>query len=104
LAFTVSHCGITDILEATIKFPCDVSETSLMEFTAVRLGPGVTQPPIHWLAGALSPGVKWTGREADHSPPPNTKVKNAWNYTSTLPYVIMARCLVKHKMSPWHDA
>jgi hypothetical protein len=28
-----------------------------------------TQPPIQWVPGALSPGVKRPGREADHSPP-----------------------------------
>jgi hypothetical protein len=33
--------------------------------------------------GALSSGVKWLGREADHSPPPSTEVNNAWHYTST---------------------
>jgi hypothetical protein len=27
---------------------------------------GFTQPPIQWVRGALSPGVKWPGREADH--------------------------------------
>jgi hypothetical protein len=29
------------------------------------------------------PGVKRPGREADHSPSSNDKVKNAWNYTYT---------------------
>jgi hypothetical protein len=29
---------------------------------------GPTQPPIQWVPGALSPGVKRPGREADHSP------------------------------------
>jgi hypothetical protein len=29
------------------------------------------------------PGVKLPGREADHSPPSNAEVKNAWSYTST---------------------
>jgi hypothetical protein len=36
---------------------------------------GSTQPPIQWLSGALSPGVKRTGREADHSPPTTVEVK-----------------------------
>jgi hypothetical protein len=36
-------------------------------------------------------------READHSPPSRAEVKNAWNYTSTLPYVFMVWCLVKHR-------
>jgi hypothetical protein len=30
---------------------------------------GPTQPPIQWVWGALSPGVKRQGREADRSPP-----------------------------------
>jgi hypothetical protein len=38
-----------------------------------RLGP--TQPRIRWVPGALSPGVKRQGRDADHSPPSTAKVK-----------------------------
>jgi hypothetical protein len=45
-------------------------------------------PP--WVPGALSPGVKRPGREADHSPPASAEVKNTWTYTSALPYVFMA--------------
>jgi hypothetical protein len=33
---------------------------------------GFTQPPIQWVPGALSPGVKRPGREADHSPAAST--------------------------------
>jgi hypothetical protein len=36
---------------------------------------GPTQPPIEWVPGALSPGVKWTGRETDHSPPTSAEIK-----------------------------
>jgi hypothetical protein len=25
-----------------------------------------TQPPIQWVTGAISPELKWPGREADH--------------------------------------
>jgi hypothetical protein len=39
---------------------------------------------------ALSPGVKWPGREADHSPPTSAEVKKKCIYTSTPPYVFMA--------------
>jgi hypothetical protein len=56
---------------------------------------GPTQPPIHWVPGAVSLGVKRSGREADHSPPSSAKVKNAWSYTSIPQYVFMASCLVK---------
>jgi hypothetical protein len=34
--------------------------------------------------GALSPVVKRTGREADHSPPTSAVVKKTWIYTYTL--------------------
>jgi hypothetical protein len=50
---------------------------------------GPIQPAIQWILGALSPGIKWLEREADHSPPSNAEVKNAWSYTSTLPYAFM---------------
>jgi len=44
-----------------------------------------TQPPIHWIAGALFLGVKRPGREADHSPPSSDEVNNAWSYSSAPP-------------------
>jgi hypothetical protein len=65
--------------------------------TASRTALGPTQPPIQWVPGALSLGVKRPGREADHSPPSSAEVKNAWSYTSTPKYVFMAWCLVKHR-------
>jgi len=46
-----------------------------------RLTLGLTQPPIYWVPGALSTGVKW--------PPPTANVKNEWTYTSTPPYAFM---------------
>jgi hypothetical protein len=53
--------------------------------TASRTALGPTQPPIQWVPGVLSLGVKRSGHEADHSPPSNAEVKNAWSYTSTPP-------------------
>jgi hypothetical protein len=50
---------------------------------------GSTQPPIQWVPGALSPGVKRPGRGADHSPPASAEVKKMWIYTSTPPYAFM---------------
>jgi hypothetical protein len=44
---------------------------------------GPTKPPIQWVSGALTLGIKRSGREADHSPPSSAEVKNAWSYTST---------------------
>jgi hypothetical protein len=67
-------------------------------FTTVsRTALGPTQPPIQWVTGALSLGVKLPGREAAHSPPSSAEVKNAWSYTSTSQHVFMAWCLVKHR-------
>jgi hypothetical protein len=37
---------------------------------------GPNQPPIQWVSGALSPGVKRMGREGDRSPPSSAEVKN----------------------------
>jgi hypothetical protein len=59
------------------------------------IGKGPTKSPIQWVRGALSLVVKRPGREADHSPPSNAEVKNAWSCTSTPQYVFMAWCSVK---------
>jgi len=59
-----------------------------------------TQPPVQWVLGALSPGVKWLRHEIVLSPPSSTEVKNVWSYTSTPPYV-----LIEHKdTSSWYSA
>jgi hypothetical protein len=43
--------------------------------TTSRMALGPAQPPIQWILGALSLGVKWPGHEADHSPPSSAEVK-----------------------------
>jgi len=55
------------------------------------------QPPIQRILGALTQGVKRPGREADHSFPSSSKVKNMWSYNSTPQQILMTRCLVKHR-------
>jgi hypothetical protein len=55
-----------------------------------RLALGSTQPPIQWVPGALSPGVKRQGHEADYYPPTSAEVKKMWIYISTPPYAFMA--------------
>jgi hypothetical protein len=65
--------------------------------TAFRTALGPTQPPIQWVPGALSLGIRRPGCEAEHSPPSSAEVKNACSYTSTPQYVFMAWCLVKHR-------
>jgi hypothetical protein len=71
--------------------PCEVKNIHISMLS--RLSLGSTQPPIQWVPGALSLGVKRQGREADLSPPSSAKVKKTWVYTFTLPYASMARCL-----------
>jgi hypothetical protein len=48
-------------------------------------------PPIQWVPEALSPGVKWPGRETDNSPPSSAEVKNG-GLIPTLPHT-----------SPWNN-
>jgi hypothetical protein len=43
--------------------------------TSSRTALGPNQPPIQWVPGALSLGVKRPGREADPSPPSSVEVK-----------------------------
>jgi hypothetical protein len=43
--------------------------------TASRTVLGSTQPPIQWVPGSFSLGVKRQVREADHSPPSSVEVK-----------------------------
>jgi len=51
-----------------------------------------TQPPIQWVPGVPTLGVKRPGREVDHSPPSSAEVKNEWSYTSTPQYAFMTWC------------
>jgi hypothetical protein len=60
-----------------VRFPAGAGNFSLHHH--VQNG----QPPIQWLPGALSLGVK--RREADHSSPSSAEAKYAWSYTSTPP-------------------
>jgi hypothetical protein len=44
---------------------------------------GHAQTPFQLVPVVVSPGLKRLEREADHSPPSSSEVKNAWSYTST---------------------
>jgi hypothetical protein len=62
--------------------------------TLSRPALGLTQPPIKWVPGAFSSGVKQQGLEADHSPPTSAEVEKMWIYTFTPTYAFMAQCLI----------
>jgi hypothetical protein len=64
-----------------VRFPAGAGNFSL--YHRVQNNSGPTQPPIQWVPGALSLGVKRPGHEADHLPPSSAEAKNAWSYTST---------------------
>jgi hypothetical protein len=51
---------------------------------------GSNEPLIQCVTGALSPGVKRSGREAANSPPASAVVKKMWIYISNPPYSFMA--------------
>jgi hypothetical protein len=56
--------------------------------TASRTALGPAQPPIQWVTGALSLGVKRPRHEADHSPPSSAEVPQ---------YAFMVWFLIKAK-------
>jgi hypothetical protein len=51
--------------------------------TESRMALKPTQPPIQWVPGSLSLGIKQPKRKADISPQPGAEVKNVWSYTCT---------------------
>lgn len=53
----------------------------------------VVGPGLH--NGAPSFGLKWPGREANHSNPSSTEVRNMWNFIST--------SLLLHGMVPYYE-
>jgi hypothetical protein len=82
---STSRCSITQLY----KKECRTIMLMKLHFkcfhTMSRLALGPTQPPIQWVPGTLSLGVKQLECEADPSPPSSAEVKNAWSYTSTPP-------------------
>jgi hypothetical protein len=85
-AVGIAICYWLDDREVRVR----VSEGARIFFMSSRPVLEPTQPPIQWVLGALSPGVKRTEHEADYSPPTSIEVKKTWMYTSTSPYAFMA--------------
>jgi hypothetical protein len=60
--------------------------------TESTLALGPTQPPIQWVQGEISPGVKRPSRQTDHSPPSRAEIKKGGDipplpHTSSWPSV-----------------
>jgi hypothetical protein len=66
-----------------IRFPAKTRKFSLIY--SVQIASDDTEPLIQWVWEALTSGAKQRGREADHSPPPNVKIKNGG---ATPPFLI----------------
>jgi hypothetical protein len=56
-----------------VRVPSGVGNFSLHH--RIQTGSGTTQPPIQWVPGTLSLGVKWLRCEADYSPSSSSEVK-----------------------------
>jgi hypothetical protein len=84
-----------DCLGSRIRFSAGAGNFSLPH--RVQNGSGAHPASYPMGTGGSFPGVKQPGCEADHSPPSNAEVKNAWSYTSNPQHAFVAWCLVKHR-------
>jgi hypothetical protein len=78
----------------------DTHLVGIWEFSFSPPRPDRLWDPLNLLSSGYRgsfPGVKRSGREADHSPPSNAEFKNVWSYISIHPYVFMSWYLVKQK-------
>jgi hypothetical protein len=70
----VSDYGLDD-RAIGVRSPAEARDFPVTSVSRPVLGP--TQPPVQWVPGVLSPGVKARpGRDADHSPPSSAEVVN----------------------------
>jgi hypothetical protein len=78
--FTTLYPSEADILYACVQSACNSTSNNrevitTQPTTASRTALGPTQPPIQWIRGALSLGIKRQGREAHHSPLSSAELK-----------------------------
>jgi hypothetical protein len=106
------HYGLDD-RGSRVRFP--VGAGNFLFTTASRTALGPTQPPIQWVTGALSLGVKRPGVKLTTHLHLVPRSKNEWNYTSTTQYALMVWLSVKAQgqlyvylyglmKEPWHSA
>jgi hypothetical protein len=58
-----------------VQFP--EGTRNILKSVTTRLTLGPTQPPIYWVLGALSLGVKRSGHKDDHSLPSSARAKSS---------------------------
>jgi hypothetical protein len=56
----------------------------------VQTGSGAHPDSYPMSTGAVSPGIKWQGREAEHSTAISAEAKKMWIYVSTPQYVFIS--------------
>jgi hypothetical protein len=71
--YCLNNTNSMDDSGSRIRFPPGAGNFSLHH--RVQNGSGAHQPPIQWVRGTLSLGVKRPGREADQSSPSSAEVK-----------------------------
>jgi hypothetical protein len=84
---TVTDYGLDD-QGSRVRFPKGAG--IFLFSTASRMTLGPNEPPIQWVRGGSSPGIKQPWREADHSRP-STEIKNAWRCLYIYPYLSTLR-------------
>jgi hypothetical protein len=76
LSLNASTVTTTTVVVVVVVVVTAVIAQSVFLFTtASRTALRPTQPPIKWVPGILSLGVKRPGIEADHSPPSRAEFK-----------------------------
>jgi hypothetical protein len=70
-----SQCWAAGWMIGVLGFDCRRGLGTFLLTTVSRTALGSTHPPIRWVPGALSLGVKRPGHEADHSPPSGAEAK-----------------------------
>jgi hypothetical protein len=78
-----------------VRFPAGAGNFSLHH--RIQNGSGAHPASNPMGNGGSFPGVKWLGREADHSPPSRDVVKECVELYLHFRYAFMAWCLVKHR-------
>jgi hypothetical protein len=72
--------GVATSWAKKVRFPAKAGVFFLVIASRPALGPN--QPPIKCVHGALSPKVKWPGREADHSVLSGSFIVTVWSVIS----------------------